>query len=197
MAGFHAGFGSMNCCAVQLFEVAPKMPRFQFCFIALVASVPLVIACSKSASQAVGAKAAPVAGNACDRKLLSAADVTGILHEPITGTKPLEGDPQSCDFVTATTESQGGPEIEVSLRPGLGRGTLKAWLDGSMGTTGSKLGGVGDDAVWVSQLKELDASKNDLLCAVSIGGSGVIDHYDDLAHKLSDVCNKIFARVAT
>jgi len=131
------------------------MPRFELCLIAIVASVPLFVACSKSASQATGGNAAPVAaGNACDRKLLSAADVAGILHEPITGTTPLKGDPQTCYFVTATTESQGGPEIEVSLRPGLGRVTLKAWLDGTMGTTPSKIGGVGDDAIWVSELSE-------------------------------------------
>ena len=141
--------------------------------------------------------AAVAPGNACDRKLLSVSDVGGILQEPIIGTAPLKGDPQTCYFVTSTTESQGGPEIMVSLRPGLGRVTLKTWIDGKMGTTATKIGGVGDDAVWVSELKELDAQKDDLLCVVSVAGSGVIGHYDGLPQKLSDLCNKIFAHVAT
>jgi hypothetical protein len=54
--------------------------------------------------------AAAAPGNACGRKLLSVSDVGGILQEPITGTAPLEGDPQTCYFVTATTESEGGPK---------------------------------------------------------------------------------------
>jgi hypothetical protein len=45
----------------------------------------------------------------------------------------------------------------VSLRPGLGRITLKTWLDAKMGTTATKIGGVGDDAIWVPDLKEIDA----------------------------------------
>jgi hypothetical protein len=174
------------------------MPRSECYLIAIAASMCVLGACSQSASQPNGANAAAAApGNACDRKLLSVSDVSGILQEPITGTTPLKGDPQTCYFVTATTESQGGPEIMVSVRPGLGRVTLKAWVDGHMGTTGTKIGGVGDDAIWVSELKELDAQKNDLLCVVSIAGSGVIGHYDGLPQKLSGLCNKIFAQAAT
>ena len=41
------------------------------------------------------------------------------------------------------------------------------------------------------------AQKDDLLCVVSVAGSGVIGHYDGLPQKLSDLCNKIFAHVAT
>jgi hypothetical protein len=173
------------------------MSRCECCLIAIVATVCVLGACSKSATQAKGVNAAAAApGNACDRKLLSVADAGGILQEPIVGTAPLKGDPQTCYFVTATTASEGGPEIMISLRPGLGRVTLKAWIDGKMGTTATKIGGVGDDAIWVSDLKELDAQKNDLLCVVSIAGSGLLGHYDGLPKKLSELCNKIFAQVA-
>ena len=165
------------------------------CLIAIAVSFCMLGACSKPATQASGvAGAAAATGNACDRKLLSVADVGDLLQEPITGTAPLKGDPQTCYFVTATTQSRGGPEIMVSLRPGLGRVTLKTWLDGKMGTTATKIGGVGDDAVWVSELKELDAQKNDLLCVVSVSGAG---HNDGIQQKLSDLCNKIYAHVAT
>ena len=124
------------------------MPRSECCLIAIAAAVCVLGACSKSATQANGVNAAAVApGNACDRKLLSVSDVGGILQEPIIGTAPLKGDPQTCYFVTSTTESEGGPEIMVSLRPGLGRVTLKTWIDGKMGTTATKIGGVGDDAI--------------------------------------------------
>jgi hypothetical protein len=179
------------------FEGEIKMPRSKSCSIPI-AAVFVLAACSQSASQPHGVNAGVVAsGNACDRQLLSVADVGGILHEAITGTAPLKGDPQTCYFVTATTESQGGPELMVSLRPGLGSGTLKAWYDGTMGTTASKFAGVGDDAVWVSELKELDARKNELLCVVSIAGSGVIEHYEGLPQKLAGLCNKLFARVGS
>jgi len=134
------------------------MPRSKCCLIAIAASICLLGACSKSVNQAGDLSAAAAApGNACGRKLLSVSDVGGILQEPITGTAPLEGDPQTCYFVTATTESEGGPEIMVSLRPGLGRITLKTWLDAKMNTTATKIGGVGDDAIWVPDLKEIDA----------------------------------------
>jgi hypothetical protein len=174
------------------------MPRSNCCLIVIAACVCVLGACSKSATPANGVNAAAVvSGNACDRKLLSLSDVGGILQEPITGTAPLPGDPQTCYFVTSTTESKGGPEIMISLRPGLGRVTLKTWLDGKMGTTATKIGGAGDEAIWVSELKEIDAQKNDLLCVASVAGSGVIGHYDGLPQKLSDLCNKIFAHVAT
>jgi hypothetical protein len=174
------------------------MPPSECCLIAIAASVCVLGACSKPATETNGVNAAAVAsGNACDRKLLNVSDVGGILQDPIVGTAPLKGDPQTCYFITSTTESQGGPEIMVSLRPGLGRVTLKSWIDGQMGTTATKIGGVGDDAVWVSALRELDAQKNDLLCVVSVAGSGLGGRDEELPQKLSDLCNKIFAHVAT
>jgi hypothetical protein len=198
MAGSLRCRGSIRKRHHKLFRSEINMPRSESCLIAIAASVCVLGACSKSATQANGVNAAAVApGSVCDRKLLSVADVGGILQEPLTGTAPLKGDPQTCYFVTSTTENHGGPKIMVSLRPGLGSVTLKAWIDGKMGTTATKIGGVGDDAIWVSELKELDAQKNDLLCVASVAGSGVIGHYDGLQQKLSDLCNKIFARVAT
>jgi hypothetical protein len=171
--------------------------------IALAGISCLFAACSKSASittaeTAVTADpathaATPAAGNVCDRKLLVAADVAGILVEPITGTKPLDGDPQTCYFITAT-EAQGGPSIMVTLRPSNGGATIQSWLSGAMGSNATPVNGVGDSAVWVSALNELDAAaKNDQLCVISKSGAAVIQPSGYLRKKFGDLCNKIFA----
>lgn len=172
-------------------------------FVILVAAACVTAACSKPAADAhapgaaSSGRAAVNPGSACERRLLTASDLEGILHAPIAGTRPLKGDPQTCYFVTATSESQGGPEIMVSVRPGLGRVTLKSWASGGMGTTGTAMSGVGDEAIWVSELKELDAQKNDTLCVISLGGSALIEHFDELQKRFGDLCNKVFARGAS
>src|ERR1700753_1461213 len=55
------------------------------------------------APQGVPPRAAPSApaGNACNRKLITAADVAPLLSEPVSSEKPLAGDAQSCVFETA------------------------------------------------------------------------------------------------
>ncbi len=136
-------------------------------------------------------------GNVCDRKLLSVKDLEGILSEPITGTAPLEGDAQTCYFITATTENSGGPEIMISLRPGVGKITIQTWEDGRMDTPATRVSGVGDSAVWIAATKELNAEKNNLLCVAGIGGSGLVGQHDDLQRKLGGLCNTVFSRVGS
>jgi hypothetical protein len=129
-------------------------------------------------------------GNACDRKLLTAADAAGILSEPVTGTKPIPGDPQSCEFTTGSFSS-----VEVALRPGLGRTTLGVWKSGRMPVSGTTLTGVGDEAVWVDPLSEVVAEKNDLLCDIQVTGlAGVLQHKPaaDRQKAIGALCNKIF-----
>lgn len=169
--------------------------------VSLMAALGLIAACSKSTGSsprpsAAGASGRPSAmlGNACERKLLTADDVAGILSEPITGTKPLKGDSQTCYFITAATESQGGPEIMISVRPGLGRVTVQTWEQGRMGIPAVPIHGIGESAVWIAATKEVDAQKNDLLCVAGVGGSALIEHFDDLQKKLGGLCNTIFAR---
>lgn len=112
------------------------------------------IACSKGVSQTT-------AGNACDRKLLTSADVANVLGAPIVEVKTMPGDPQTCQFITA-----GFSSINVSLRPGLGDVTVKTWLDGKMPLPATPLSGVGDRAAWVSELTEVVATKANLLCDI-------------------------------
>jgi hypothetical protein len=167
----------------------------------LAATLCLLAACSKPQNSAASLPVSMIkprdTGNACDRRLLTVDDVEGILSEPITGTAPLKGDAQTCYFITATTESEGGPEIMISLRPGVGKITVQTWEDGRMDTPATRVLGVGDSAVWIAANKELHAEKNDLLCVAGMGGTALGGRYDDLEKKLSGLCNTVFARVGS
>jgi hypothetical protein len=126
----------------------------------------------------------------CDRHILQAEDVAGILNAPITAAKSLAGDAQSCEFSTASF-----PAITVSVRPGLGRTTVEAWASGKMPLTTSPLPGVGEAAVWQDSLHEVIAQKNALLCDIQVrGGSGdMAVNSNALRATLGALCNKIFA----
>lgn len=67
-----------------------------------------------------------------------------MLRASVTGTQPLPGDAQSCEFVTATF-----PATIVSVRPGVGRTTLEAWTTGKMPIDSGPLPGISDSAVWL------------------------------------------------
>ena len=135
-----------------------------------------------------GAQGAPA--SLCDRRLLRLDDVGGILTAPLTGTQPVPGDAQSCEFVTATF-----PAIIVSVRPGLGRTTVDAWANGKMPLAGGPLMGVGDDAVWLEALNEVIAQKNAVLCDIQAraGASDFLLNSEALPMTLGALCNKIFA----
>jgi hypothetical protein len=149
-----------------------------------------VLACSKGPSHAAsaGASASQAAlGNACDRKLLTPEDAADILGAPVTGAKPIPGDPQSCEFQTASYSS-----ITASIRPGLGDVTVKTWLDGKMPLSAVPLSGVGDKAAWVAELGEVVATKGNVLCDIQAGAGGGGAKNDKQA-KAGALCNKIFA----
>ncbi len=146
-------------------------------------------ACSKGASQTSGAAPASspvVVGNACDRKLLTQADVTGLLGAPVTETRTLPGDPQSCEFVTAGLNS-----VTVTLRPGVGDMTVQTWLDGKMPVSAAPLSGVGDRASWVTELSEVVSTKGNVLCDIQarVGGGAKAAQQATVGA----LCNKIFA----
>jgi hypothetical protein len=134
--------------------------------------------------------AAASAGTPCDRRLIIADDLAGILNSPITGTENIAGDPQSCSFKTSSF-----PAVEVSLRPTNGRITVETWNAGKMPLAATPLAGVGDHAAWVPSLNEVDAEKDDVLCV--IGAPAPSDHYRgapaELKQRLGALCNKIFA----
>lgn len=161
-------------------------------------------ACSQGASTSSpvlpGAKVASAAnqGNVCDRKLLTLDDVGGILDQPVTGTKPLPGDPQTCYFITAQ-DAQGGGKIRVSLRDGHGKATIDSFTSGRMNdfAKSTPLAGVGDEAVWLPDLHEVDARKGDVLCVVGVPMfmSNALRDAGEAAQqqRLGALCNKVFA----
>ncbi len=154
-----------------------------------VAPIALFAAAACSASGSTGARSA---GNACDRGLVTKDDVAGILQEPIVRVHSLaaDGDAQSCAFETA-----GFASVTISLRPGLGNTTVATWASGRMPTAAETLSGVGDGAVWSAELKELNATRNDLLCDIGVGGPpGGSVASDVVKKRLVELCNKIFAK---
>ena len=162
-------------------------------------------ACSQGASTAApgpaakSAVATPVGtGSVCDRKLLAVADVDGILDQPVTGMKPLQGDPQTCYFIGAN-DDRGGPELRITLRPGHGKTTLDSFTSGKMNAyaTWKPLAGVGDEAVWLPDLHEIDARKGDTLCVVGapMFMSKALRDAGEPAQqqRLGALCNKVFS----
>ncbi len=134
---------------------------------------------------ATGTTAVASAGTPCDRKLVTEADIAGLMTEPIAEMKALPGDPQSCTFTTA-----GFSSVTVSLRPGLGKVSIDQISSGKTNQTVTPLPGVGERAVWDPTLKEVDAEKNGALCMVSAIGPASGGATPD---KVGAVCNKIFA----
>ncbi len=160
------------------------MAGWEIASLTLACMLAVLAGCSKSKSNG-----APESLNACDRKLLTPADVAGILTDSVTGTKVIPGDAQSCEFVTSSF-----PGITVSVRPGLGRETVQAWSSGKMPLSSTPLSGVGEAAVWQPDLHEVIAQKNNLLCDIAARGLA-----RDLAvsmaaaqKRLGALCNKIF-----
>jgi hypothetical protein len=146
-------------------------------------------ACSKGTSQtagSAGANSEAVAGNACDRKLLTPADVADLLGAPVTETKTIPGDAQSCVFRTG-----GFNSVSVTIRPGLGNVTVQTWLDGKMPLSAAPLSGVGDRAAWVADLSEVVATKANVLCDIQFRGGGARDAAQQAA--IGALCNKMFA----
>ena len=134
------------------------------------------------------APAAAQAGNPCERKLVGEADVAGIMTSPVVKMEALDGDPQSCVFSTALQS-----HITVMVRPGLGNVTVSAWEKGQMNVPATPMAGVGDRAVWQDMLNEVIATKNNVLCDISVmGPPGTAA--PDAQTRLGKLCNTIFAR---
>lgn len=163
-------------------------------------SVPLALvallavgACSKpatngasgaSASATPAAASTPV-GNACDRKLIVAADVAPLFDEAIAKEETLAGDAQTCTFTTT-----GFSLVHVTIRPGLGNMSVDMIQSGRTNQTVTPLAGVGERAVWDPVLKEVDATKGNTLCTISAIGPATKPATSD---KVGALCNKIFA----
>lgn len=150
------------------------------------------IACAWVVLSCLSGDSAPrahVPGSPCERGLLSARDVVGILRAPITGIALISGDPESCAFVTASR-----PQIEITLRPSRGKATVRAWVSGTMPLEARPLYDVGDRAAWQRDLHEVIAERNDVLCDISVLGTegDFTDPSDDvLEDRIGNLCKKL------
>ena len=137
-----------------------------------------------------GAKgpAAEPAGNPCERKLVTQADVAGIMASAAVKVEALEGDPQSCVFSNVL-----GGTITVMVRAGLGDLTVAGWEKGQMNVPVKPMAGVGDRAVWQDTMNEVIATKNNVLCDISVMGPPGTTSADAKA-RLGGLCNTIFSR---
>ena len=129
------------------------------------------------------------AANVCDRKVVVPDDLVSVLPGAIA-TKTIAGDPQTCKFST-----EGFSSVMVTVRPGLGNVTVSQWAIGKVPVDSSPISGIGDRAIWQSTLKELIATKNNVLCDIgSMGGNG---SEADLQKTFGQLCEKIWAAGVT
>lgn len=154
----------------------------------LLAACAILASCSKQTGPSPVSAAPPA--SPCETLVLKAADLGGLLQAPITHATALAGDGQSCAFLTT-----GFSAITVSVRPGLGRSSLDAWVAGKMSLPVTPLAGVGDAAVWQDTLHEIIARKNDLLCDIQLRGvsEDIAVGLDALPPVMGSLCNRIFA----
>jgi hypothetical protein len=153
-------------------------------------------ACSQTASQSAASKAPAGARSAaatatpkidaCNGQIITKAEAAEVLGAPISEIAPTVGDAQSCEF--KATESL---RLTVSVRPGFGDATVKAWRDGKMSVPATPLAHVGDQAVWVGDLHKVYATKNNLLCGIS--ATGISGSVADAPQKIGAMCEKVFA----
>lgn len=138
----------------------------------------------------------PIHGSVCEQNLLSVSDAAGILGIPITGTRPLRNDAQTCYFATAQ-HKESGSDLKVSLRPGIGRATIGTYTSGRMNeyVKWEPLAGVGESAVWQPDSHEIEAQSGDVLCNASFEFASELFRADfpTQQRKLGAVCNKVFA----
>jgi hypothetical protein len=150
------------------------------------------VACSPSStttSQTPAARQAAVVNrpvpNVCERKIVAPDDLVSVLPGTIT-VKTLPGDPQTCEF-----SADGYSSVSITVRPGLGDVTVSEWTGGKMPVDAGNLSGIGDRAAWQSTLKELIATKRNVLC--DIGSQGTKGTEADLQKKFGQLCDKIWA----
>jgi hypothetical protein len=167
-----------------------RHPMFALSIALLSFFAPACGASGQTGTPQATAKKTPsaAAGNPCERKLVSQADVEGIMTSPVVKMEPLEGDPQSCLFSNGMQA-----HITVTLRPGLGNVTISAWEKGQMNLPTSPISGVGDRAVWQDTLNEVISTKNDVLCEIGVSGPPGTAAAD-AQKRLGDLCNTIFSR---
>jgi hypothetical protein len=126
----------------------------------------------------------PIA-NVCDGKIITPEDLVSVLPGASNG-KALDGDPQTCEY-----EAPDAGRVSITVRPGLGDVTVGSWVSSKVAVASVGVNGIGDRAIWQRTLRELVATKHNVLCDISaeaIKGSDA-----DLQAKFGQLCAKIWA----
>ncbi len=162
------------------------MSRSAICFRASSAIALLLAAACTSGTSASGSTSStrPLPPTVCERKIVTTDDVASLLAAPIN-VKPLTGDPQSCIF------DDGTGSITISVRPGLGDVSVNAWTTGKVPVPAAPVSGVGDRAVWQDTMRELIATKHNVLCDIS--ATGARGSAEDVQKTFAGLCAKIWA----
>jgi len=162
------------------------MTRVPFRLSALALVVAIGGACT-SGTSASGSTSSikPLPPTVCERKIVTADDVASLLPAPIT-MKPLAGDPQSCIF-----DAAGLASITITVRPGLGDVSVNAWTTGKVPVPAVPVSGIGDHAVWQDTMRELIATKHNVLCDIQATGAKGADA--DVQKAFGHLCDKIWA----
>ena len=147
-------------------------------------------ACGRPDPAAKPGPAPSAAPTVCARDLLPKDELAALLKAPISGQKPIAGDPQSCEYITA-----GFSAITISIRPGLGGTTVDAWATGKMPLEVRAVPNVGDQAVWQDTLHELIAQQHNLLCDIQVrgGAQDIAVAAEALPEATGKLCTRIFA----
>jgi hypothetical protein len=123
--------------------------------------------------------------NACDRKLLVPDDFATVLSGTLT-SETIPGDPQTCKF-----KGEGYASVAITVRPGLGDVTVTQWMNGGVPVNSVPASGIGERAVWQSTLKELIATKHNVLCDIQASGGNGTEA--DLQKRFGQLCDKVWA----
>jgi hypothetical protein len=140
---------------------------------------------SGSTSSSVSGQSKPLPPTVCERKIVTANELTSLLPGSIS-MKALPGDPQSCIF-----DGEGGASVTISVRPGLGDVSVNAWTTGRVPVPAVPVGGIGDRAVWQDTMRELIATKQNVLCDIS--AQGAKGSAADVQKVFAELCGKIWA----
>lgn len=143
-----------------------------------------------STSQAAGQRTGQVTANrpvpnVCDSKVVAPGDLLNVLPGTITA-KTVPGDPQTCEF-----SADGFSSVSVTVRPGLGDVTVSEWTSENRPTDAATVTGIGDRAAWQSTLRELIATRHNVLCDIASHGAKGTEA--DLQKKFGQLCDKIWA----
>jgi hypothetical protein len=168
-------------------------PRYLMLFLVTSSATARRIGIGERGGQASPSPLRTAGTGACDPRVPTARYVGWAVAAPVQSLGVVPGDAQTCEFASAGFKDR--VRLFVSVRPGMGHLTIQSWLDGKMPLRAQPVAGIGTRAVWLAELDELLAERDNLLCDIAVIRSDEAKSKQDaaLAARLGVLCNKIFA----